>query len=72
MSTQSFNLTTPLKFDSRERVAYDLMQIIAHFEATPSEADAREYYLTLYRQCLAINSTSNSIESVLAMQHMEK
>ena len=39
---------------SHHRVAFDLMGKISHLEKTPTEADAREYYLTLYGQCLKV------------------
>ena len=38
---------------SQERVAYDLMQRIAHLEAINETAKrSRRYYLELYAQCL--------------------
>ena len=42
------------KDGSNEKVAFDLMQIIAGKEAKSS--DKREYYLELYAQCLRIVS----------------
>ncbi|HSY74150.1 MAG TPA: hypothetical protein VK810_01660 [Dongiaceae bacterium] len=43
------------KDGSNEKVAYDLMQIIAGQEANKT-ADKRKYYLELYAQCLRIVS----------------
>lgn len=37
--------------DSRERVAFDLMKIIAQDEGLPMEKRTREYWLTLYNHC---------------------
>jgi hypothetical protein len=53
MANQDVKVTNFPKEESRHRVAFDLMNQIASYEDVPQDK-AREYYLTLYRQCLGI------------------
>ena len=48
----------PLVSDSKQRVALELMQIIADREPKTKceKPDARTYYLTLYSECLRVVS----------------
>jgi hypothetical protein len=42
--------------DSKERVAFDLMNIIESVEDEDQSRNPREYYLKLYKECLhAVN-----------------
>lgn len=52
MANESLSVSGPVKVvsDTKERVAYDLMQVIAFADGEP-QTKSREYYLTLYRQC---------------------
>jgi len=43
--------TNPVQFDSKERVAYDLMRLIL-FKEEKKETLDRSYILTLYDECL--------------------
>lgn len=49
-----------LEENSKYRVAYDLMRMIAHLERMPKD---REYFLRLYRQCY---------ESVYAVKNIDE
>jgi hypothetical protein len=59
---------------SKYSVAFKLALQIAGEESSTAEAkgkrasDPREYWLTLYRQCLFVNNGSNSMAEILAMQ----
>jgi hypothetical protein len=57
----------PLVSDSKQRVALELMQIIADREPKTKceKPDARTYYLTLYSQCLKVVS-GETVENALA------
>lgn len=51
--------------DSAARVAYDLMIQISNWEsADDGKKKTREYWLTLFHQCILANR-SNSLESIL-------
>ena len=51
--------------DSAARVAYDLMMHIANYENSDNaQNNAREYWLTLYHQCVLANR-SNNLSNVL-------
>ena len=62
-------ITNPIeiKDNSKERVAFDLMEKISFFEHDNKEADQskREYWLTLYRQCLKATYYQSSLKSIL-------
>lgn len=68
MSTESVNIVKPVEIqsDAKTRVAYDLLLLIARAE-NPTEANrqTRDYWLTLYSQCLKAAS-GDAIEYVLA------
>jgi len=51
--------------DSSSRVAYDLMEKIAGWEkATDEEKRTREYWLTLFHQCVLATEPYASLESI--------
>ncbi|MFW5328808.1 hypothetical protein [Hydrogenophaga sp. ZJX-1] len=52
-----------VRSDSKERVAYDLMNLIAGYEHSPNMHD-RNYWLTLYRQCQKA-ADGHSLKSVI-------
>jgi hypothetical protein len=55
-----------IKDNSKERVAYDLLEKIASYDSREkSEGMKREYWLTLYHQCLKATSGTYSIDSIL-------
>ncbi len=59
MSTEAISVSGPIevKSNSPERVAYELMKLIAIEEnAGDQDKSKREYWLTLYRQCLKATS----------------
>jgi len=51
-------------FDSKQRVALDLMFKIAHNDNDEGKPDPKTYYLTLYRQCLKA-AAGNALTDVL-------
>jgi hypothetical protein len=53
MADQSMSVSGPVtvKSDSKERVAFELMNAIARMESAPKD---RTYYLTLFSQCLQV------------------
>jgi hypothetical protein len=55
----SVRITSPVSVeqDSKERVAYDLMQEIARHEEMDKQ-EPRRYWLELYNQCLSVVSHS--------------
>lgn len=66
MTSENIAVTGPVKVvsDSPSRVAYELMNEIAHNEGKKSTEKTREYLLTLYRQChKAVNG--HQLESIL-------
>lgn len=66
MASESVNVTGPVRVQSecKQRVAYDLMNHISHYEKMESSSRDRSYWLKLYRQCqLAVDGCS--IETIL-------
>lgn len=54
-----------VQHDGASRVAYDLMINIVNWEnPTPEQKRSREYWLTLFHQCM-MATKSNSLSSVL-------
>jgi hypothetical protein len=55
MVADSVRITSPVSVeqDSKERVAYDLMQEIAKHEEMDKQ-EPRRYWLELYNQCLSV------------------
>jgi hypothetical protein len=49
---EDIRVTNPVSIqsDAKSRVAFDMMQLIANYEAS-NERNSREYWLTLYSQC---------------------
>jgi hypothetical protein len=71
MANESVSISGPIKVtsDAKERVAYELMNIISHCEGGKKD---REYYLRLYCQCWKATN-GKSVESVLLeSQNVEK
>ena len=61
---------TILEMDSAEKVAYDLMQLIADKEADVENTkfqkpDVRTYYLTLFHQCVKASHGGRDMKDVL-------
>lgn len=70
MSTENVNITRPVEIqnDAKSRVAYDLLTLIARQEAQSNpERQSRDYWLTLYSQCLKATS-GESLKNVLAKE----
>ena len=67
MATDSIKITSPVEVqnDAKARVAYDLMDLISRREEI-SDADkkSRDYWLTLYVQCLRA-SNGDALKYVL-------
>lgn len=66
--TNEISLKSPVKIqdNSAERVAFDLMNMIAYSEnATRNNEDSRTYYLTLYRHCLMAVKSDKAITAIL-------
>jgi hypothetical protein len=62
----STNHPIEIKDNSKERVAFDLLEKIASYDSREkAEGMKREYWLTLYHQCLKATSGTCSIESIL-------
>ena len=67
MATENVNITRPVEIrsDCNSRVALDLMDMISRHESVSSaDQEKREYWLTLYAQCLKAAS-GNSVRSIL-------
>jgi len=58
MSNETVTLSGPIsiKDNSKERVAFDLMSQISNHEPKDNPIKNRQYYLTLYTQCLSATS----------------
>lgn len=55
------NEQTPLITDSKERVAFELMNKIHNTTATPQDGRTKHYWLQLYYECfLAVHGTAPS------------
>lgn len=59
--SDNVNINGPVKIqdNSNERVAFELMQLIANVESSTDtqkfrKPNSREYYLTLYKQCITV------------------
>lgn len=57
--SEQVKISNPIKIqdDSDSRVAFDLMQFVANAEREKDmmgESNPRDYYLTLYQQCLRV------------------
>jgi hypothetical protein len=50
------------------QVALDLMSKIAYSESKLNETNAREYYLTLYRQCYEVVYRGKTYEEAVSMK----
>jgi hypothetical protein len=64
---ESVNVSGPIdiRSDSRQRVAYDLMDKISRYEeGRDNDKKRRDYWLTLYNQCYKAASGS-SLQSTL-------
>ena len=61
----SENIRLDLEENSKFRVAFELMNLIAGLEDGPELGTEREYYLRLYRQCFEAVRCHRSIEDVV-------
>jgi hypothetical protein len=55
---------TTVQQDSKERVAFDLMDKISGWEDSDKHNKNREYFLRLYRQCYRA-ANGSSLEAIL-------
>lgn len=67
---ESVNVSGPIKVvsDSTARVAYELMRDIAdrEYEATPeAQRKSREYWLTLFHQCMKAAQGTKTLSNIL-------
>ena len=66
MADQKVDVTSPISImsDSKQRVAYDLMNKIDSYSNIKSDQKDKKYWFTLYRQChKAVNNAS--LEGIL-------
>ncbi len=57
--------TTETNSSDAINVALELMHTIVSKENKPDEEKTREYYLTLFYQCLKSTNQANSLDSIL-------
>ena len=66
--SDDISISSPVKIitDSSARVALELMHIIsAREKATDEQYSSREYWLTLFHQCMMASSGHKCLESIL-------
>ena len=58
--------TNKIFYDSPTKIAFDLMEKISGWENPPeSEKKTREYWLSLFHQCVLATQPHESLESIL-------